>query len=121
MPDPDFENQVEKIETDGDETPEPEAKEIHPFMRVSRGEDTLNRGDRVIFADFSMKPIPSDAEEEEDGPELAPKAGSAQPPVGLEDLTPSDVQTQSEKSAQTPASSDDGPPSQSANTSQASS
>lgn len=120
MPDPDFDNQVEIIETEDDEATEPEAKEIYPFMRINRGEDTLGRRQEVVFADFSTKPISADAEEDE-VPELAPKAGSAPAPVGLEDLTPTDAPMSSETTVPTRANSDAGQASPKGSTSQTSS
>ena len=90
-----------------------EPKTITPFKVINRGEDTVDRDDRVVFADFSPKVLPADAPDEE--VVVVPKDGSAMAPASSSgaSLTETDEPTSSATSAPAPASEDDGKPSQS--------
>lgn len=112
-PEFEFENTPEEIGPIEEEVVEPEARELFPFVRIDRGQDTLVQ-DRVVFADFSMKPVSSDVTVET-VPEPAPKDESAPEPAASS--VPPSKASESATPVPPPASPDAGKPSPSESTS----
>lgn len=86
------------------ENAQPEPREVSPFKIINRGEDTVDKNDRVVFADFSPKVVPSETPDRE----KSPKGASAPRPARSKESPPKTEQKKSETSAQTPASKDAG-------------
>ena len=89
---------------------EPEARELHPFKIINRGQDTVAGDDeRVVFADFSPRVVPSETPDEEIDNTISPKAVSAPVPAESETgSTPPTAPTLSGTPAPAPAPSGDG-------------
>jgi hypothetical protein len=97
---------------------EDDAVPVTPFQIIRRGEDTVDREDRVTFADFSPAVLPSDAGEGVEA-EPIPKGESAPEPASSPVLpsTPAKLA----RTAPPPASKVDGKSSLSESSSQTSS
>lgn len=106
-----------------------EARLVTPFQIIRRGEDSLDKDDRVTFADFSPQVLPSDApvEVEVDAEiETVPKDESAPEPAPSQEVVPTSMQTTpsqdtSEEPAQEAATKEDGSASPSESSKQSSS
>lgn len=82
-----------------------DAKKITPFKMISRGEDSVDREDDIIFADFSPRIVPADTPEE---PVVVPKDEYAPAPAPSLESTEKTEPLKSDKPAPAPASKDDG-------------
>lgn len=57
-------------------------KQLNPFVKIQRGQDSLGRDDELVFADYSPAVVPADMpDESENVLEPAPKDSSAPAPV----------------------------------------
>lgn len=102
---------------------ESEARELHPFKIIQRGQDTVAGDDEtVVFADFSPRVVPADTPDREIDNSILPKAGSALVPAASEtELIPPIEPTLSETPVPEPAPLGDGKSKSSETTSQSSS
>lgn len=96
------------------------ARKITPIRMMTRGEDSIDSENQVVFSDFSPKILPADFPDEE---VTVPKDAFAQAPAASGDLAPSSALTSSGTSAPPPPTSlpavptGDGKPSPSASSS----
>lgn len=84
--------------------PEKEVRELNPFVRMDRGFATIDPTDpnSVVFEDFSLRVVPSDAPDQMVDTEIptVPKGLSVLAPASSSELPPPTEPTKSEDSAQ---------------------
>lgn len=52
-------------------------RQVNPFSKIYRGEDSVGQDDEVVFSDFSPKVVPSSGQDESEEALDLPKGGSA--------------------------------------------
>lgn len=85
-------------------------KQVRPFVKIERGQDSLGPDDELLFADYSPAPVPSDTPEAEPLLEPAPKDWSAPAPVVSSESQTVIVPTSQEATVPVPAVKDSGQP-----------
>lgn len=117
-------NQPAERPSGEDEVDLEEAVPVTPFQIIRRGQDTVDKDERLTFADFSPQVLPADAQEEvEVEIETVPKEESAPEPASSPESTSTQT-TQSqtpEETVKESATSDDGSPNPSESSKQSSS
>ena len=95
------------------------ARKISPFKVIERGQDTIDKDDDVIFADFSPRVLPADTPEETVVP--APKGESVVEPAPSSESSETTEPKSQDKTAPEPAAKDSGKPKANASGTQVSS
>lgn len=82
------------------------ARKVTPFRIIERGQDTIDKDDDVVFADFSPRVVPADTPEEQET--AVPKDDSAAEPAHSLESSVTTEQKNLDSPAPEPAVKDSG-------------